>query len=435
MGRVHLPGCRQTKPHTRSQRVCGLFFSAIVAICFSCSPLWAQENVITAHFRPYTQGLPQVPGLEPGVTLANTNVQLAQEVLPPEIFHLVETGDLTITVQATTDLPPRQSYLDATLQHAQSVSLDSSGLLINYQAGAPFPLLDPKDPQAGEKLAWNLRYRDMGETFELRAHPRQINAAGGVEHSNRGHMRTRFGMHRANAADNDLQWQLQGIYLKNSFELLAPSDQEGVMNLRTFYNDDRRAVEQWRYSPQNRRTRKDHVNFVSPIGGYYEMLQEEQPPFFFQGYLHEYTWAFEGARLVLVPGFLNTTDLHYHGKNNWYPHVPWELRRVLVLSCTPRHSHPLGKRVFLLDQQTYTPLLILTYNAAGDFVRLVLTAHAHPAAHPGSNGLPLPLLVAASWINYAKDRATLFSVGDSMTYNAPLAAQRFELMEILRKGK
>ncbi len=138
---------------------------------------------------------------------------------------------------------------------------------------------------------------------------------------------------------------------------------------------------------------------------------------------------------MLAPGFLKTTELHYGGKNDWYPHVPWELRQVFVLECTPRQSHPFGKRVFFLDQQTYTPLLILTYNPAGVFVRLTINAHATPSAYPGNNGVSLPMLVGGTWINYTKDRATLFTTGDSMIYDPPLAAQRFELMEILRRGK
>lgn len=401
----------------------------------ACALARADESAIVAQFRPYSQGTPRVPGLEPGVTLTPTNAQLAREVLPDEVFQRLTAGDLEIAIQETTDLPPRPTYLAATLQHSQGVSLNGGHTLGNYRAGAPFPLLDPADPQAGEKLAWNLRYRDLGETFEIRPNPRAINAAGGVEHSNRGHLRVRFGMYRPDPADNDPQWQAQGIFMKNSFELLAPSDQEGVISLRTFYDDEGRATEQWRYSPQNRRTRKDHVNYITPIGGYYEMLQEEQPPFFFQGYVRDYEWTFLGARVMLVPGFLKTTALHYGGKNGWYPQAPWELRRVLVLECTPRQSHPFGKRVFFLDQQTYTPLLILAYTPAGAFVRLTIVAHAHPSFHPGSNGVPLPLMVGVAWINYAKDRATLFHAGDSMTYNPPLAAQRFEMMEILRKGK
>jgi len=394
-----------------------------------------QESEIQAQFHPYSQGTPHIPGIEPGVHLTGANVQLARELLPEEILKLISAGDFAITVQETTNLPPRSSYLNITIQHSQHVALNGEGTLANYLAGTPFPLLEPTDPHAGEKLAWNLRYRDMGETFELRANPRQVTPSGGVEHSNRGLMRIRFGMYRPTPTDNDPQWQEQGILLKNSFELLAPSDQEGLLSLRTFYDDDERAVEQWRYSPQNRRTRKDHVNLITPIAGYYEMLQEEQPPFFFQGYLHDYEWKFGGARLMLVPGFLKTTTLHYGGKNEWYPQAPWELRRVLFLECTPRRPHPFGKRIFLLDQQTYTPLLLLTYNPAGAFVRLVIPAYAHPASHPGSNGVPLPLLVGSAWINYAKERATLFDVGESMTFNLPLSAQRFEMIEILRKGK
>jgi len=108
---------------------------------------------------------------------------------------------------------------------------------------------------------------------------------------------------------------------------------------------------------------------------------------------------------------------------------------VLVLECFFRQAYPFGKRVFFLDQQTYTPLLMLTYDPAGVFMRLTINAHANPSDHPGNNGVSLPLLVGGAWINYAKDRATLITTGDSMTYNPPLAAQRFELMEILRRGK
>ncbi|MCS6926343.1 MAG: DUF1329 domain-containing protein [Candidatus Binatia bacterium] len=405
-----------------------------ICLCLTAVPGGADESEIVAQLHPYRQGTPRLPGLEPGVTLTPENAQLAREVLPAEVLQLLSTGEFSVTVQETTDLPPRQAYLEATLRHAAGVALNG-GTLVHYQGGVPFPLLDPADPQAGVKLAWNLRYRDLGDSFELRPAPRQINGSGGVEHRNRGHMRVRFGMYRPNPADNDPQWQERGIWFKNSFELLAPSDQEGILNIRIFYSDDHRATEQWRYSPQNRRTRKDYVNYLSPIGGYYEMLQEEQPPFFFQGYLHNYEWQFLGARLMLVPGFLQTTELRYGGRNDWYPHVPWELRYVLPLACTPKYSHPFGKRIFLLDQQTYTPLLILTYDREGIFMRLTIPAYAHPAFHPGSNGSGLPVLVGAAWINYAHNRATLFNAGDTMVYNVPIAAQRFELIEILRKGK
>jgi len=312
--------------------------------------------------------------------------------------------------------------------------LNGGGTLANYQGGTPFPLLDPTDPQAGAKLAWDFRYRDFGETFEMWPTTREVNAAGQVEHFDRGIQRIRFGMHRPNPADNDPQWQEEGILQKNSFELLSPSDREGVMRILIVYDDDTRSAEQWRYAPQTRRTRKDPVNYLAQIGGTYEALQEEAPPFFFYGYLHLYRWMFLGARVMLVPGLAKTTELQFGGNHSWYPQIPWELRYVLLLECTPKEAHPYGRRVYFLDQQSYAPLLILTYTPAGNFLRLVLNAHAHPSFHPGSNGVLLPLLIGGAAINYVGEHATLYT-DHSATFNPPLAAQRFGLMEMLRRGK
>lgn len=375
-------------------------------------------------------------GLEPGILLTRTNAQVAREVLPDEIFQLVATGDLEILIQETTNLPPRPDYLNATIKNAGQASLNESrSALLNYQAGAPFPHLAPTDPQAGEKLAWNFRYRDLGDTIQMVPLMREVTPSGGVEHYNRGLMQMRMGMHRLDPAANDAEWEAQKVFMKTIFELVAPSDQEGISRILIWHDDDNHASEQWRYTPQNRRARKDYMNYLTPIGGYYEALQEENVPLFFQGYVRDYRWAFLGAKLMLVPGFLKTTEVRFGGKNNWYPQVPWELRHVLVLESTPQLAHPFGKRVYILDQQTYTPLLILTYTQAGAFLRLTITAHAHPNFHPGTNGLPIPAAVGASWINYAKDRATLFTAGASLKYNRPLDARRFELMEILRRGK
>jgi hypothetical protein len=207
------------------------------------------------------------------------------------------------------------------------------------------------------------------------------------------------------------------------------------MRILIVYDDDTRPAEQWRYSPQNRRTRKDHVNYLAPIGGAYEALQEEGPPFFFYGYLHAYRWKFLGTRVMLVPGFAKTTALQFSGNHDWYPEVPWELRYVLLLESVPKASHPYGRRVYVLDQQSYAPLLILTYTPAGDFCRLILNAYAHPDFHPGSNGVFLPLLIGGAAINYVVERATLYTAEHSATFNPPLDAQRFGLMELLRRGK
>src|SRR5713101_7721047 len=103
---------------------------ATCLLVLSCVlPAWGQGQAddprerILAMFHPYRQGVPQVEGIRPGMTIDKTNYQVASAVLPPEILKYLQAGDFTITVQATTDMPLRQEYIQATLVHSLHVEL------------------------------------------------------------------------------------------------------------------------------------------------------------------------------------------------------------------------------------------------------------------------------------------------------------------------
>jgi hypothetical protein len=338
-------------------------------------------------------------------------------------------------VQETTDLAVRAPYFTATLESFQHISLDGGARIEQYRGGRPFPVLDVNDPRAGEKAAWNFRYRDRPKTLELRGVMQGVNNAGTVDRLNTGRMRVHTGLYRMGDEENDPQWQERGVHIKASFQALAPADQEGNMRIMVIYDDDALMQEELNYSPQNRRIRKGYANLLARMGGgRYDVLQEEQPPFFFIGYLHEYQWAYKGEQVLLVPGFLRADHITYGGKNNWYPQVPWELRRVVVLEATPKGPHPYGRRVFYLDSQTYVPLCVLSYDAQGTCVRLNLIVHGHPDFVPGAQGVRLPVPLGATWVNFAQEHASQF-VAVKPVFNGPDAPQRFEIMELLRKGK
>lgn len=80
----------------------------------------------------------------------------------------MQAGDFTIMVQETTDLPPRDVRIAATMERSLGVSLDSGYTIHQYAGGRPFPVLDPADSRAGEKAAWNFLSRDVPETLEMR---------------------------------------------------------------------------------------------------------------------------------------------------------------------------------------------------------------------------------------------------------------------------
>jgi len=404
----------------------------------SASPVLAEPIVpesLRLAFSPYSDESPRSEGITPGVTIDQHAWQAAEQFLPAEILHLIQNGDFTLTVQKTTDLPARTSYIAATAKHSPSVALDSGYKIEHYQGGRPFPVLDLADPQAGEKAAWNFCYRDVPDTMEMRGTMQGVNNSGTIDRTNVGRMRIRYGMYRVGDEENDPEWQAQGVRIKATFESLAPSDQEGNIRITTIYDNEAQAYDDLSYSPQNRRTRKGYMNLLARMGGgRYDVLAEEQPPFFFIGYLHEYNWTYKGEHSMLVPGFLQAGHLTFSGKNNWYPNAPWELRRVVILEATPKGTHPYSKRVSYLDAQTYTPFCVLSYDPQGAFVRLTLVVHGNPDFVPGTQGVHLPVPLGATWVNFPQEHASQMIAGGP-AFKLGFSPRRFEMMELLRKGK
>ena len=120
-----------------------------------------REQVL-AGFYPYGRGTPTVSDIHSGTQIAQGDWQMAQDLLPREILAAVVSGHFAISLQATTDLPPSDEYVVATMG-GNNVQLSANGELIAYAAGRPFPTLEANDAQAGLKAGWNLRYA-MPET-------------------------------------------------------------------------------------------------------------------------------------------------------------------------------------------------------------------------------------------------------------------------------
>ena len=177
-------------------------FGALLVLLVFSSPVQADlaqdaelKEKILAEFYPYRRGGPPVEGITPGMTINKNNAQVAVAVLPPEILKVVQAGDLEITVQATTDVPLREEYIEATVAHAAQVTLGPDGTPLQYVAGLPFPLIDPTDPQAGLKIGWNLRYRERADIVQSWGTTSLLNSSGGVQRSTTSLYIRMYGMH------------------------------------------------------------------------------------------------------------------------------------------------------------------------------------------------------------------------------------------------
>ena len=405
----------------------------IASVGFFSSGVHAQENeALLAGFHPYRDGTPQVEGITPGLKITTDNAQVAEKVLPPEVFRYVQAGDYAITVQETTDFPPFQGYIDASLKYAGQTQIGADGELTNYTAGQPFPHLDASDPQAGLKIAWNFRYRHFGDTMQNQGTLRSVNNSGNIERAVENTYARMYGMYRPNPDNNVATWEKEGTWFRDHSVVLSPQDIEGAQQLTFHYAADANEKKGWAYDPQSRRTRSVVVSMLDSSFGLNFMVEDYNG---FNGYLSEHTWDYVGEQVVLVPGLLQKTPPEFGGKNGWYPLIPWELRKVIVLDVTPQKSgHPYGKRRLYIDRQFYSVMYAFAYDHTGAHQRTLFHVFANPAFDPDNADVQgVPLHVGNTWIDYLEDMASIWS--GKVVINQPINPKRFTVKEMVRRGK
>ena len=395
------------------------------------------EQTLRSFF-PYRDRPPHVSGIAAGTALARGNWQLAQEVLPPELLNAVRDGELTILVQDTSDLPVSPEYITVTMEHAGDVSLDETGNLVHYRAGLPFPLLDPADPHAGLKAAWNARYADNGDAVQRLETLQVRNNEGGYVYGFSYFYARAYGMHRAKPEHDIPGWGEEGVWYKEFMQVLHPvpsitiHPQLGLVHLRYWYDADTHPVLQW-YITGFLSINKNLTLVYNPESSAWRfpLLYED----LVGGYLHAYQWRLLGTQVALVPGFVQGTTPLYGGQHAGYPLDPWELRTVYVVEATPRRpEHPYGRKVFFFDQQTFAPLYVLIYDHEGKFWRMNFYSYAHPNVYPGGTDVRVPILIGRSWVDLTIDGATIDLVSDAV-YNKPLPPEYFTRANMLAKGK
>jgi len=391
------------------------------------------KEKVLAEFYPYRQGGPhQVEGITPGMTINKNNAQIAASVLPPEVLKVVQAGDLEITVQATTDVPIREEYINATLTHAAQAILGSDGILQNYVSGLPFPLIDPADPQAGLKVGWNLRYRDRADVLQSWGTTSLLNNTGAVLRSSSSLYARMYGMHRPDPARNIEEWSENGILYKDYSITLRPTDNEGAQSMGVHYNQDTVEDDRWIYDPKTRRTRKIAYNPYDASFGM-PFLSEEFSGF--EGHIYAYDWHFVEDKVVLAPGVVKGEVAHLDGTCQCYPIDPWELRWVHVVDLVPRvPNHPYGRRRLYIDRQHYSPLLSVIFDKEGQHWRTFFFSFGHPDYNSLNQGLRVPIFVGNSWVDYKVERAAVWTPTKNI-YNKPLPPHFFTVGAMMRQGK
>jgi hypothetical protein len=354
------------------------------------------DAVVQESFFPYQNGVPKVDGITPGMVVNKGNVDAAKAVLAPTLYDVIKKGEYAFEVQQTLDFVQNPKFIEATRKNADKVTLNGDGTLKGFSNGRPFPQQpDPKDPNAGLKLAWNFQYGrvwgDMGCIEPWYWNFRNYDT-GKVD---RTIVWDRFCLVRVSgrAVDDptpELNPNPSQLYRGIYGRISEPVDIKDTQLLIHKYKDDRKLVDGYLYLGFQRRVRRLATGQINDSFLGSDIMLED-----FEGYNGKITdmkWTYKGGQVMLLPWYdrskaknlgkqytykeADGSSFPYTsttGQGGCYPDVPWQLRKTYVIEAKPVNpDHPIGKRVYYMDAQTNEMGVIEIYDRKGELWKLFL---------------------------------------------------------------
>lgn len=413
-------------------------FSQYLFFILLLSSLSVQADVIETAFSVDTD-ITSTSGLEAGLEINADNADEYQEILAAQLGDLIKQGFYTVKLGDTLSFKPAQAYIDATREHLGKTMLgDEPGRINGYVAGRPFPE-DPdiKDPRAGDKLAWNLRYTyayDSGEVADFFWHYRNMRKDK-IERTLSFYASSLRFMHRH--VEEPLPALLKNpseIYNTLYLRVIAPPDLRGTQLLVQRMEDDTKQEQAWLYLATHRRVRRLASGQTTDAFLGSDIMIED-----FLGYngrIMDQKWTYIETRNVLMPYFdhskmplvevNNQQDgfkfIGFTGKSDCFPDITWQLRKVHVLEAEPYDErHPLSKRLFYVDAQTMQPAYGNIFDRAGKLWKVAIAGFAHPDSHHAANhGSGTPIIDVVSMIDIQAMHCT------TLQFKARLPEKKFK---------
>ncbi|MFQ5699138.1 MAG: DUF1329 domain-containing protein [Myxococcota bacterium] len=280
------------------------------------------------------------------------------------------------------DYPVSEERKAANAKFGGQARIGRDDSLENYTMGKPFPEIDPSDPYAGAKHAWNYHYRhdalegkasfyfsywDNGEALPL-----SFQGSGwAMRLANRPDHMDRNG----DIFNKEKRMGAGGVYVA------GPPDFRGIRGLGYAYKamdaprDKARDLDIWVYIPDLRRVRRiSGSTRTDPVAGT-DMIPEDSGGF--TGVIPQFHWKYVGEVDLLAPIDTRLTGYPYSKDESFGPsgfslgNDEWQLRHAIILDMFPKEQHPYKRKRLWVDKQTYTPLFAAAYDRHGELWKLI----------------------------------------------------------------
>jgi hypothetical protein len=407
--------------NSRLARSTALIFCGLLAIT---SPVSAQEGAAaTDQQKPWT--------------LDSNNWQLAKEMLPEVVLNRVKNGEYHFNVVPVDPDKFRSLYSkkfwEASESNTGKYDVDpttcglkelSSGKMPDFYFGYPFPKIDPKDPYAACKMAWNFESANQmgngqGATFTLNG----IDSTGEFKRIKLFlHLNSYLGR---SAGPVENPEGLRSVALSN---VLEPQDVDGVGGLTKRINDWTSQDKAWFFVPSTRRVRRVNAATRSdPVAGL-DIFADDLNCY--GGKVEYYRWKLIGEGNVLAPVLspdplpqrkVNETrsevDIPYFKGAYETPGAkgaPWLVVENLKMIPRPvwilegQSEDPyynFGKVIMYMDKDMYRIWWKLVHNRAGEYFYNAMCAYHWSVSGDGTFSTVTPNMVVG--VNDKTNRACL----------------------------
>ena len=346
-------------------------------------------------------------------------------MIPEKMEWMIRNQGLTLKIAHSKKIEMDPKYVEATQKYAKDVKFDAATRTVSgWTAGMLFPpeSIQMDDPNAGDKVIWNLRAATYGATMDLRDISFVfIGGDKGIERvqrwqSRRYYMEGRLDGGPVSVGDGSIA---QKTYLFAT----SPQDIRGLGTFSIRYNqpDSARPDDTWAYLKSVRRTRRlSGGAWMDPIGGTDQLYDDWDiwdafPTKYRQNKLIGKRWVFAVAHSPEV-----SVDLSKRGTPDEFPsvglteapyyypakHIEWEPREVYVVEGTPPAEHPYSEKVVYMEVAFPRPYLGEMYDQKGEFWKYMIFQNRPDV---GEDGYQAVMPVVGHVIDVKRNHSTTWS--------------------------
>lgn len=315
-------------------------------------------------------------------------------------------------------------YIEATKADSGQVKYDPQAREVSgYVAGMPFPSIVESDPNAGEKIMWNVYYGAVsGKDVDDGVYFVMVNSSG-YESSQRWVFERIFNKGRLGESKSVLGDQ--DVLTKTIFVGVSPQDIKGTGTFTIRYDVPGRVEDQWAYIKSARRTRRLSGNaWMDPVGGL-DLLQDDlyvynaRPSQYKQNKLIGKRWILASTDYKLSHDMskAGTADefpqLKDHEAPYWNVTEKWAPREVWVIEATPPEEHPYSKKIVYVDAKIPVIYQGEIYDKKGEYWRHIYFQFGQQIGV--SSGIKYFVPLAGAFIDFKAKHATLDFVSPAIT--------------------